>query len=81
MGEPGHGEITQNNGTQAVATLAAGTGKEYGDPTKLIIRVWLEGEDGNCWNENAGQDWNIALKFSKETTNANGAGQIDIAAI
>ncbi|MEE3415385.1 MAG: hypothetical protein VZR53_08445 [Prevotella sp.] len=66
MGEPGHGEITQNNGTAAVATLAAGTGKTYGNPTKLIIRVWLEGEDGNCWNENAGQDWNIALKFSKD---------------
>ena len=66
MGEPTHAEITQNNGTTAVATLAAGTGKEYGDPTKLIIRVWLEGEDVNCWNENAGQDWNIALKFSKE---------------
>jgi hypothetical protein len=66
MGEPAHSAITQNNGTTAVATLAAGTGKEYGDPTKLIIRVWLEGEDKNCWNENAGQDWNIALKFSKE---------------
>jgi len=66
MGEPGHGEITRNNGTAAVANLAAGTGKTYGDPTKLIVRVWLEGEDGNCWNENAGQDWNIALKFSKE---------------
>ena len=66
MGEPTHDEITQNNGTAAVATLAAGTGKTYGAPTKLIIRVWLEGEDVNCWNENAGQDWNIALKFSKE---------------
>lgn len=66
MGEPTHTQITQNNGTAAVTTLAAGTGKTYGNPTKLIIRVWLEGEDGNCWNENAGQDWNIALKFSKD---------------
>lgn len=65
-GEPTHAEITQNNGTTAVTTLAAGTGTKYGDPTKLIIRVWLEGEDVNCWNENAGQDWNIALRFSKE---------------
>jgi hypothetical protein len=78
MGEPGHGEIAQNNGTKAVATLAAGTGKEYGAPTKLIIRVWLEGEDKNCWNENAGQDWNIALKFSKDalptTAPSSGSG-------
>lgn len=74
MGEPAHTAITQNNGTAAVTTLAAGTGTEYGDPTKLIIRVWLEGEDVNCWNANAGQDWSIALKFSKEalpTTNPN----------
>ncbi len=61
----GHGEIAQNNATEAVATLDAGSGTEYGTSTKLIVRVWLEGEDGNCWNENAGQNWNIALKFSK----------------
>jgi hypothetical protein len=63
-----HDTIVQNNAgsDKAVATLAAGTGTDYGTPTKLIIRVWLEGEDENCWNENAGQDWNIALKFSKE---------------
>lgn len=67
-----HGAIVQNNGasTNSVATLAAGTGTEYGDATKLWIRVWLEGEDGNCWNENAGQDWNIALKFTKEPLTA-----------
>jgi len=57
--------ITQNDGTTAVCTLAAGTGTEYGTATKLIIRVWLEGEDGDCWNENAGQDWDISLKFMK----------------
>jgi hypothetical protein len=77
MGEPAHATITQNNGTAAVATLAAGTGTEYGAPTKLIIRVWLEGEDVNCWNANAGQDWSIALRFSKEalpTTNPTPSG-------
>lgn len=62
--------ITQNNGTTAVATLTAGTGTTYGAATKLIIRVWLEGEDGNCWNDNAGQDWNICLKFSKDPLTA-----------
>lgn len=66
--------ITQNNATAAVATLTAGTGTEYGAATKLIIRVWLEGEDGNCWNDNAGQDWNIALKFSKDPLTAVNGG-------
>ena len=62
------GTITQNNGASGkdVATLAAGSGSTFGEPTKLIIRVWLEGEDGNCWNENANQDWNISLKFTKD---------------
>lgn len=65
--------ITQNNGdnTNNVATLVAGTGATFGTPTKLIIRVWLEGEDGNCWNENANQDWNISLKFTKDPLTAS----------
>lgn len=70
----GHEEITQNNATEAVATLQAGTGTNYGEATKLIVRVWLEGEDGNCWNENAGQNWNIALKFSKDKLTATKSG-------
>ena len=69
--------ITENNASSGkeVAALTAGTGTAYGTPTKLIIRVWLEGEDGNCWNDNAGQDWSISLKFSKDplpTTNPSG---------
>jgi len=68
--------ITQNNAVAAnnVAELTAGTGTQYGTPTKLIIRVWLEGEDENCWNDNAGQDWNIALKFSKDPLTAASGG-------
>ncbi len=65
----GHAEITQNNGsnTNSVVVLPASTSNtEFGVAKKLIIRVWLEGEDINCWNENAGQDWNIALKFTKD---------------
>ncbi len=63
----GHTALVVNDGGtgKEVATLAVGNGAEYGPATKLIIRVWLEGEDENCWNENAGQNWNIALKFSK----------------
>jgi hypothetical protein len=45
------------------ATAASGT---YGTPVKYIIRVWLEGEDPNCWNDNAGQDFNISLKFTRD---------------
>lgn len=63
----GHTALVVNDGGtgKQVATLNPGNGAEYGASTKLIIRVWLEGEDENCWNENAGQNWNIALKFSK----------------
>ena len=57
-----------------VATVkGSGTDAQYGDMKKLIIRVWLDGEDGECWNDNAGQDWAISLKFSKlETTTSTG---------
>lgn len=46
-----------------------GTGTEYGTGKQYIIRVWLEGEDPDCYNETAGQDWSISLKFNNETTN------------
>ena len=62
---PTYNDVTKYTAGSTVATLAAGTGSTYGDPTKLIIRVWLEGEDKDCWNETAGQDWSINLKFSK----------------
>lgn len=54
--------------TVRVAQLAAGNGTTYGTATKLFIRVWLEGEDVDCWNANAGQDFSINLKFSKGGT-------------
>lgn len=62
---PGYDTITQNDGATSLGTLTAGDGAGYGASTKFWIRVWLEGEDGDCWNENAGQDWNISLKFMK----------------
>ena len=42
-----------------------GTGTGYGAAKKYYVRVWLEGEDPECWNANAGQDFNVMLKFSK----------------
>lgn len=54
------------SGWSTVATVAgSGTNAQYGAEKKLIIRVWLDGEDQECWNDNAGQDWAISLKFSK----------------
>jgi len=60
------------SGWSNVATIAGSTtGGNYGEAKKLIIRVWLDGEDKECWNDNAGQDWAISLKFSKIETAAS----------
>lgn len=57
---------TAYDGTSAVATVKANTTSDtYGEMKKLWIRVWLDGEDEECWNDNAGQDWAISLRFSK----------------
>lgn len=44
------------------------TSDNYGNATCVIVRVWLEGEDQDCWNATAGQDFQIALKFDKIVT-------------
>lgn len=63
---PTYTEVTTNAGENKVVTIpGAANSTTPGVAQKLIIRVWLEGEDGNCWNENAGQDWTISLKFMK----------------
>lgn len=62
---PGYDAITQNDGATSLGVLDAGDGAGYGDSTQFWIRIWIEGEDADCWNENAGQDWNISLKFMK----------------
>lgn len=60
-----YGDATEYAGAQFIK-VPAGASNGYGTPTKAIIRVWLEGEDPNCWNQNAGQNFNISLKFSKD---------------
>jgi hypothetical protein len=59
-----------------IATLPASTdGTSYGQMKKYILRVWLEGEDPECWNANAGQDWTISMRFSKvEAAASSGSG-------
>jgi len=62
-----------NNGEKA---------SNYGVAHKAVIRIWLEGEDPDCWNETAGQDWSINLKFNNEvnnkTTSYSGADLLDV---
>lgn len=57
---------TATGGANVVATIEKpADGAEYGNAKKLVLRVWLDGEDAECWNQNAGQDFSINLKFSK----------------
>ncbi|MBR4554538.1 MAG: hypothetical protein IKO27_02985 [Ruminococcus sp.] len=60
-----YGTPVKYDGTSTMFTLANGKGTSYGASTQVIVRVWIEGEDPDCWNETAGQDWSINLKFSK----------------
>lgn len=59
---------TEYDGSATVVALSAATGTGYGDAVKAVIRVWLEGEDPDCWNDTAGQNWSINLKFLNATT-------------
>jgi len=56
---------TEYNYGTGFVTLDPGTGGQYGKATKIIVRVWLEGNDPDCWNDTAGQDWYINLKFGR----------------
>lgn len=64
-----YGNAIEYQGLQFIP-VAAGANNTYGPMTKAVIRVWLEGEDPNCWNSNAGQDFNISLVFSKDNISA-----------
>jgi hypothetical protein len=65
-----YGDATHYDGSLLAFTeltkKTAGSTSQYGTAKKFWIRVWLEGEDPNCWNENAGQDFNISLKFTRD---------------
>ena len=42
---------------------SSGDAGEWGSPQKLIIRIWIDGDDEDCYNSTAGQDWSIHLRF------------------
>ena len=51
-------------GGDTVVTVPKASGERlYGDSVEKTIRVWLEGEDTNCWNPEAGQSFTIDLRF------------------
>jgi hypothetical protein len=75
-----YANATRYDGVADVVELAGptGDGQGYGTATQVWIRVWLEGEDPNCWNNNAGQDFNICLKFVKGTTTPAGSNSYTV---
>lgn len=54
--------------TSAYTGNSNDTSDNYGAAVCVIVRVWLEGEDVNCWNATAGQDFCVDLKFTQHTT-------------
>ncbi|MBE5863963.1 MAG: hypothetical protein E7295_14145 [Lachnospiraceae bacterium] len=54
------------NGNDTVVVLPVATSGitgDWGEAQKLIIRIWLDGDDEDCYNSTAGQNWNIHLRF------------------
>ncbi len=78
-------QATQNDSTKewtgdAVVTVTGSDTANYGASVEKTIRVWLEGEDKNCWNPNANQSFTIDLRFVRlgtvpGVTDANNAPQ------
>ena len=61
---PGKGQTVATNYTGG----STNSSSNYGESVCVIVRVWLEGEDKDCWNATAGQDFQIALEFAKKTS-------------
>ena len=57
--------------TVVVVPAAVHTKQNYGGAARYTIRVWIEGEDVNCWNATAGQDFNIDLRFFNASATAD----------
>ena len=65
------------NGVDSGLTISlAETSGKYGH-LDFVVRVWLEGESKLCFNENAGQQWNIDFKFSLGQFGKNSEGSTE----
>jgi hypothetical protein len=64
---------TADTGESVVKVPLAAADADWGYSERYVIRVWLEGEDVNCWNETAGQDFDITLKFVQLESTASGS--------
>ena len=66
--------VTVPGKTSSLGTDTYSTGNctdnstNYGNAVCVIVRVWLEGEDEDCWNATAGQDFDLSLTFTEITT-------------
>ena len=56
----------------SVPTTKTQNQAEYSDGVRYTIRVWIDGEDVNCWNATAAQNFLIGLNFYQLET-GNGA--------
>jgi hypothetical protein len=62
---PGKGQTVSGNYAGNCTATDNNANTLYGDATCVIVRVWLEGEDEDCWNATEGQDFVIDLKFEE----------------
>lgn len=68
---PDMGDVTYVSTATAVATVGAATTQYY----KVVVRLWLEGEDKTCYNSaflSVTDNWslNLALSLQSDTTGA-----------
>ncbi|MEE5994151.1 MAG: hypothetical protein V3G42_13100 [Oscillospiraceae bacterium] len=59
--------IADGSAEKVVEVPKASTEGDFGSAQKYILRVWLEGEDVNCWDETAAQDFQIDLQFVRKS--------------
>ena len=65
------GETTHNAEATQIVTIPTtkdGGQTEYSDGVRYTIRVWIDGEDVNCWNATAAQNFLIGLNFYQLAT-------------
>lgn len=51
------------NGNTPVISFEPTSSTGWSEAAKYWVRIWLDGDDGDCYNVTAGQDWKIHLRF------------------